>query len=380
MRVLLLAALSCSLYAADPTRTLFEGMPGWLLSNGAADMVILEQGASIAKITIAADKDSVNPLWDPLRVNREAGRRPRPTGSTGHFLCLDAFGAPSAEERAAGLEFHGEAVRSTMKVKSFEREGTKTTLTLETPLPLVQEHLTRQIEVVDGESLFYVRTRVESKVAFDRPMIWAEHATVGSPFLEPGITVVDMPATKGKTRAYTQQQAQNRRLHSDKEFAWPMAPMLGGGAVELRAVPSTMNSTDHSTAVMDRSRKYAFVTALHPRKRLLVGWVFKTEEFPWVQSWENYRGAADLARGLEFSTQPFDVPRRESVNLNSMLGAPTFRWLPAKSTVEGSFIMFYTQAPEGMEKVDDVTLENGRLVIVDKKNGKQISLAASLPL
>jgi hypothetical protein len=42
--------------------------------------------------------------------------------------------------------------------------------------------------------------------------------------------------------------------------------------------------------------------------------------------------------------------------------------------------MFLTSAPDGMHKVDDVRLENGRLIVEDHGAGKQVTLAASLPL
>ena len=128
---------------------------------------------------------------------------------------------------------------------------------------------------------------------------------------------------------------------------------------------------------MDRSRKFAFVTALNPARRLIFGYVFRHEEFPWVQSWEFYPENGKLARGLEFSTQPYDVPRREAASLGTMFGAPTYRWLPAKSAITSGFLFFYAAAPEGMRQVDEVRWESGRIVITDKKAGQTVTLAAT---
>ena len=44
------------------------------------------------------------------------------------------------------------------------------------------------------------------------------------------------------------------------------------------------------------------------------------------------------------------------------------------------FLMFYAHTPEGMRKVDDVRLENGKTVIEDRKANKQVMLIASLPI
>jgi len=164
------------------------------------------------------------------------------------------------------------------------------------------------------------------------------------------------------------------------DFTWPMAPTRDGGTVDLRAAPLNPNSQDHTTCVMDPSRRLVWVTALHPEKRLLLGYVFKREEYPWLQSWESYPPNLKMARGIEFSTQPFDVPRREVIQTNSLLDTPMYRWLPAKSKIASRFLLFYVRTPEGMTKIDDVTLEDGKLTIEDRGAGKRITLAASLGL
>jgi hypothetical protein len=42
--------------------------------------------------------------------------------------------------------------------------------------------------------------------------------------------------------------------------------------------------------------------------------------------------------------------------------------------------MFYARTPDGMMRVDDVTLEGGKLTIVDRASGRTLTLAASRPL
>jgi hypothetical protein len=86
------------------------------------------------------------------------------------------------------------------------------------------------------------------------------------------------------------------------------------------------------------------------------------------------------SRGVEFATQPFDLPRREMVELGKMFDTPVYRWLPAKSKIATRFLLFYVRSPEGMTRVDDVRLENGKLVVEDRASGKTLTLAASLPL
>jgi hypothetical protein len=96
--------------------------------------------------------------------------------------------------------------------------------------------------------------------------------------------------------------------------------------------------------------------------------------------WESYPANGRLARGLEFATQPFDVPRREVIQTNTLFDTPTYRWLPAKSRIGSAFLMFYTRTPDGFRKVDDVVLEGGRLTVEDRTSGVRIILAVSRAL
>ena len=62
--------------------------------------------------------------------------------------------------------------------------------------------------------------------------------------------------------------------------------------------------------------------------------------------------------------------------MGPMFGTPTLRWLPARSTIETRYLMFYTRVPTEFIRIDDVRLENGALTILDR-SGKSVTLPAS---
>jgi hypothetical protein len=383
MRLALFLLLLAAAYAqkSEPPKTTFEEQPAYLLSNGALELTVLPKGSTFASVVLADDPEKLSPLWNPMRLAREVGEKNTFDSALGHFICVDGFGPTSPEEETAGLPGHGEAHQTPFAVKFYAKEAGATTLTLEAMLPITQERFARTVRLVDGEDVIYVQSELESLLGFDRPVFWAEHATIGSPFLEPGVTVVDMSAHRAQTRPYQPEKGGlPHRLPSGKDFTWPEAPGLHTRKIDVRAAPAEPNSGDHTTCLMDASRKLVFVTALHPSKRLLLGYLFKPQEYPWTQNWEYYPPTKKLARGMEFSTQPYDVPRREVVQLNSMFGAPVYRWLPAKTKIESRFLMFYAHTPEGFTKVDDVRFENGKITIEDHKAHKQVILTASLPI
>jgi hypothetical protein len=226
----------------------------------------------------------------------------------------------------------------------------------------------------------WVETAVTSLLGFDRPVFWGEHATISAPFLEPGKVAVDMPASRSKTKAHQMQPNPTRQLQSYVDFTWPMAPTVDGQTFDVRSAPMKPNTTDHTTTLLDPSRRLAFVTAVHPEKRLLIGWVFRREDFPWVQTWLSYPGPGRMTRGLEFATQPFDLTRADVLKNGPLFDSPVLRILPAKSTITSRFLMFYSAMPEGFLRVDDVQLSGGKLVIEDRRNKKTISLSASRSL
>jgi hypothetical protein len=331
--------------------------PDMVLANDRIQLTILGTGGTFSKLLLR-DGEPVSPL-----------------AAIGHFLALDGFGAPSDQERAAGMPFHGEASKQVVKVLPSPDSGSARSIAFQIPLPLAQETLSRTIEIVEGENVVYVSSSLQSLIATDRPISWAEHATIGPPFLARGKTVVDMPALNCRVRPFKPGPIPGH-LAYERDFQWPLAPTTDSRQADLRLVPTDANYLDLASCQMDPKRKWAFVTALQLDKDLLFGYVFRQQDFPWLMSWMNYTGDNRAARGMEFSTQPFDISHQETVAMSPLFGTPTFRWLPAKATLQTRFLMFYVRVPEGFTGIDDVVLDGGKLTVVDR-SGQRLVLPAS---
>ena len=375
------AAGSEAVPVSEPIREVnYRGRPALILSNDVLELTVLEMGGSLARLVLKNDPEKMNPLWDALRKDREMGRPERASGMTGHYTCLDGFGLASSEERAAGMPFsHGEAHSLPWVTRSREKQGQTATLVQTVYLPFVQEVLTRTLKLVDGENIVYAHSTLESLLAFDRPVCWVEHATVGSPFLEPGVTVVDLSGNRAVTRSRARRGLFPHRLAASEEFTWPMAPGVDGRPVNLRLTPKLPNSHDWTGHLWDPDREFAFVTVLHPEKRLLLGYVFRRTEYPWMQILEHYAPRGIMARGLEFGTQTFGGARRKMITQNKRFGQLLYRWLPAKSKIEANFLLFWSRTPEGFQGVDDIQVGEDRLDIRDKRSGRSFSLRLSQP-
>jgi hypothetical protein len=363
--------LACAMSAVAQNPVQIDGRPALTVSNDKLTLALRTEGGAMVRLVLNDDPAAVNSLHAGL----------------GHFVCVDGFGPVSPEERTAGLPGHGEAHQVKWELVSSEKTSVArgpntTTISFSAMLPIVQEKFRRTIRLVDGENVVYIESELENLLGFDRPINWGEHATIGSPFLELGKTIVEMSATRAMTRSHeSQSDAPPHRLASFRPFTWPMAPALTGESIDVRPTPTSVPIGDHTTSLMDPARRLEFVTAFNANKHLLLGYVFRREEYPWTQLWESYPADdARIARGLEFATQPFDLPRREVIQTGSLFDTPTYRWLPAKSKIGSAFLLFYTRTPDGFRKVDDVVLDSGTLTVEDRTSGIKIVLAASRAL
>lgn len=323
----------------------------WELDNGALALRIAQGGGHLASLTLSQGP-SVNPFWVPVWKGLEPWEyRPEMKARygckllaaiLGHNPCLGAFGEPSAEEARAGLENHGEAPNVRWRV--LRKRITPRGLTFECgcDLPIARMRFVRQISMPAGSRLIRVRSRITSLARQDMPYTMCEHVTFGPPFLEKGVTLFDMPATKGHT--FPGPFSKRQRLKPDTAFVWPKGPGPKG-AVDLRTIgTSPARSGDFSAQLIDPRRSEAWFSAVNPALGLGIAYVWNRSDFPWVGNWEENGSRAEapwagrsLTRGMEFTNTPFAIGLRRAVSMGSFQGQPTYRWLPARATVETEF-------------------------------------------
>jgi hypothetical protein len=404
LSMLLLACASVA-PAQSTQETTFAGQPANVLSNDKLQVTIMTQGGAIASVVLADDPQKRNPMW--------AGGAARPgvpfTGVLGHFVTVDGFGQPSAEERAAGLPQHGEAHTIKMEVTPSKEAG-GAALSLTGNLPIVQENFTRTFHIVPGENVVYVDSVLENLLGFDRPVNWAEHATIQAPFVKPGVASIGVSGSRSQTRPSTitpmvpsipsttsttvqaapsgpaapraqgaggQGRGGPARLANGVDFTWPMAPGGDGKPIDMTTFPDNPPQGDHTATLLDPTRTLEWVATVNTEQGMIYGYLFRREDYPWIQMWGNYPSIEGLVKGMEFSTQPYDINKSTVIDAGPLFGTPTFRWLRAKGKLETHFLFYYARIPAGFKKIDDVRLENKQIVIEDKGNGKTLTLAAS---
>ena len=355
------------------------------IENQRLRLTVLEGGGHIAGLQ--HKPTGVNPLWIPPwpsiepstydpALHPEYGNDSESkllAGIMGHNLCLDTFGGPSAEEAAAGMTVHGEA--PVVRHRIAESAGG---LIVSADLPEAQLAFERRIRL-EGPWVRISET-VENLSALDRPVAWTEHVTIGPPFLACGDTLVDMPATRAKVNPASYSDAM--MITPDADFQWPQAPLQGGGFHDLRTTPDGCYLR-YTAQLLDPSRAMGYTAIANPSAGLLLVYVFRRTDFPWVGNWEERFylktapwGGKTFCRGIEFSSTPLAVPKRQTVSQGPLFNESTYRWLPALSETTVRYMTLLVDIPADFQGVEDVSVEAARIVIREAGNGKTYSLPA----
>jgi hypothetical protein len=327
-----------------PHSSLFHGRRAATIENNELRLTVLEGGGHIAEVFHKAS--GVSPLWIPPWPSIEpadyvasadttygAGVESKLlAGIMGHNLCLDIFGGPSDEEFAAGLQPHGEA-----SIATYGLDRTSTAIQMTATLPESQLRVERRLQM-NGDTV-HVREAVQNLSATDRPIAWTQHVTLGPPFLENGSTEFRASATRSKVLETVFGSADY--LAPGAVFDWPYAPCSDGSTEDLRTFTSRQKSGAYTAHLMDSGERDAYFAAYSPRYRLLFGYVWRRQDFPWMGIWEENRSrphapwnGQTLTRGMEFGVSPFPESRRAMIERGRVFHTPGFRWIPARTRID----------------------------------------------
>lgn len=321
-----------------------------VLEGSAAELVLDLNGGSIGDFHL---KDlPLNPLrWATPEPGDKSNR------AFGHFLCLDRWGAPSEAEGARGMPYHGEASHVGWRTAEapHSKDGFIESL-MEAKLPLAGLSVRRRVRLSVTQALFVVREDVTNDNPLGRIYNIVQHPTIGPPFLDSN-TLVDCNGRKGFAQG-------NPMPHPEEpSFYWPAALNQEGVQVNLRRLTSDPNPNVVSYIIEDR---HGWVTAANPARGLLIGYLWKTAEYPWVSLWRDVRQGQPSARGLEFGSTGLHQPFPILAKVGSIWNRPVFEHVDAGETVAKSYAAFLLKIPADFIGVQSLTVASGRLVIRER--------------
>ena len=329
---------------------LVEGRESLTLLNSEAKLVIDLAGGSFREFRFTAD--STNPLnWGQPRSGATAPK------VMGHFLCLDRWGPPSEAEGANGMPYHGEAGRQVWLVNEdvHEHDGILHT-TMSASLPLAGLGISRSVQMSPDQAVVLVQETVTNMNKLGRPYNMVQPPSIGPPFLTEE-TIVDANGRKGF--------AQGGTLPSPEEpsFYWPQALNQDGQIVNLRHLHADHHPNVTSFTI---DESIGWVTAATPKQGLLIGYIWPTTDYPWLDIWRNSRDGKPNARGLEFGTTGLHQPFPVLMEKGRIFGRRLFEYLDAGESTDKRFAMFLLRVPEDFQGVRQLQLRGNAIHITER--------------
>src|ERR1051326_1483074 len=330
------------------------------LDGRGATLVIDLGGGSIVDFHFG--RDGLNPLRWLAPADADKALRPM-----AHFLCLDRWGPPSAAESRNGMPFHGEASRVEWKqIGASERRSGRISAVMEATLPIAGLEVRRTVELSDASSFFTVSETVTNRNKLGRVYNMVQHATIGPPFLDEN-TMVDSNAQRGFM------QSSPLPNPEQIEKRWPQA-VKDGKAVDLRRLTTDPDPNVTSFVIDD---DVGWVTATNPSKELLIGYIFKTADYPWLNIWRHVQNGKPLARGLEFGTSGLHQPFPILIRKPSIFGRSTFTYLDAGDSAIRTYSAFLLEVPPDFGGVERVMHRTGSIVVQERGGkGRELRLPA----
>ncbi|MBI3679232.1 MAG: hypothetical protein HY235_02405 [Acidobacteria bacterium] len=329
--------------------------PSATLETASARAVIDRLGGSIVRFEL---RDlPLNPLvWN----DRSPGLEARPMG---HFLCLDRWGQPSEAEASNGMPFHGEATRVEWKAESRSKAEVRMTA----HLPMAGLDVTRTARLHEWTPVLIVTETVANRNKLGRPYNMVQHPTIGPPFLDTG-TVVDSNARRGLM--------QSSPLPNPEEPSvwWPQA-LKDGQPVNLRHLTTDPDPNVVSFVI---DEQYGWVTAATASKELLIGYIWATRDYPWLNIWRHVENGRPQARGLEFGTTGLHQPFPVLVKKNRIFGRGIFEWIEPGQTHDRSYAAFLLRIPKDYQGVSRVAYKDGRITVEERGGNRSRDLTLSV--
>jgi len=346
LRCGVLLLLGTNLWADEDVR----GRASLVLRGGPAQVVMDLAGGAIGEFR-RRDRD-LNPLnWGAPEVGEKGVR------GFGHFLCLDRWGPPSEAEGRSGMPYHGEAPNVLWRSQGELRtEAGFITASAGAKLPLAGLSVKRTLRLSTTQAYCLVREEVHNDNPLGRIFNMVQHPTIGRPFLDE-TTQVDCNGRRGFAQGGAGPDPEEPSSY------WPQVLNRDGQAVNLRHLTSDPNPNVVSFTI---EGDWGWITAATPGQGLLIGYLWRTSDYPWVSVWRDVQAGKPAARGLEFGTtglhQPFPILTRKG----TIFGRPLFEHLDAGETRTKSYAMFLSPVPKDFGGVASLEVKGTRLILHER--------------
>jgi hypothetical protein len=321
------------------------------LENKTTVVTIDAIGGAIANFHL---KDNINPLSFAFTKEQMPANNKNGAPYQGHFLCLGRWGEPSAGEVKAGIPNHGHFANMPWTVQY----GRSYALNMQATSHLEGLKVERTITLEEEHSVYTVKEVVQNINPLGRMFNMVQHPTLAAPFLD-GTTIINCNACEGFDQALYKDASNN-------VLQWPYARDDKQNTIDLTNSQHAYDAV--ISFIVEKESNYGWITAYSPKHNLLLGYIWKRSDYPWIHLWQHYNEGTIQYRGIEFGTAGIHQPFNEIINTaTSLFGEKTFVYIDAGEIISKSYCSFLHHTESSFEGVKSVSIEN-ELIVVQLKD------------
>jgi hypothetical protein len=276
----------------------------------------------------------------------------------GHFVCFDRWGPPSAGEKANGFLHHGEV--NTLLWNLTDAPHTvngRLSGSMTCSLPMAGLQLTRKLELSADEPVFFVTEEIKNLNKNGRLFNIVQHVSMAPPFLDKS-TLFDNNSLQG-----FEDKEDGSLTQDETVLKWPQADH-NGVKVNLRQFEGDWPRV--SSFVYDRNDKYGWVTACNPEKNIMLGYIWETKDYPWINFWRSMENGVPVAFGMEFGTTGLHEPLPVVAKKGKIFGQNIYEFIDASEVISKSYTAFLAKIPSDYKGVERIDVNNNLFVIKEK--------------
>ncbi len=364
----IISFLSLFLYSCSPNEKHISSVEDKkdtiiVLENDAVQLKISVFGGAI--IDFHDKKNGVNPLTWKMKESQMPDNNKNGAVFQGHFVCVGHWGSPSEGEKRLGMPHNGEPANNWWSIKS-KKDGRFLEMSCEAPLDGLT--LNRKVAVSQNMSCFKVTETITNDLSIGRISTIVQHATLGLPFVDKSL-ILNSNSTYGFNQNLTKYGLEKYMTQWPKAYADTL----------MKTIDVSKNSWDSDyVATYIFSDSIGWITAVNLNHKQLVGYTWKTNDYPWLSIWNGMQDGKLWAKGLEFGTtglgDTFSFVDRSSISFHKIR---SIEFIDAKSSVSKSYFCFGLQIPDGFQKTLRVFFDKGIITVVLLTNSgvKEIQLS-----
>jgi hypothetical protein len=353
-----LAAVACAGQSPDLPPAAAPRGPWLSLRNDLVALAIDRHGGAL--VSFAFHDLPLNPMdWRiapaEMPKNNQSG-----APFQGHFLCVGRWGSPTEGEKAAGIPHNGEPANRWWETVATPAPDT---LVMSVLAPLEQWRIQRKVNLAPGQSKVEVEETLTNLLPTGRFTALVQHATLGGAFLD-AQTVINSNAGAGFNQALI------ARSLVEHEYRWP------DGRIDAQGTPADLTKSEAregyvTTHVIDGD--WGWATAANPARGLLIGYVWKTSDYPWLHVWHGMKDGRLWAKGIEFGTTGLgDTFAPEARMSSTFHGRNHQLFVDAHASVTRSYVCFLLKIPADFQSARSIAYSHRQIEIEYQAGGETI--------